>query len=310
MIRPTFAFVLSFLVIGSLASAQEKLVIAHRGASGYLPEHTMEAYTLAHAQGADYIEPDLVLTKDKIFICMHDTTLQGTTNVEQVFPDRKRADGKWYAADFSLTEIKQLNVEERIPSRFPHAKSRFEVPTFVEMIELVQGLNKTLKREAGIYPELKDPTWHRENGLPMEEAVLALLTTYGYTGKDAKCFIQSFDDVSLKRLRNDLKTELPLVQCLSSDERQKAMLTQDGIAGIAAYANVIGPDVQLVIKNPELVTWAHDKGLKVHVYTLRADMRPDKNESFDALVKRVYGDLKCDGAWTDFPDQVKAALPK
>jgi glycerophosphoryl diester phosphodiesterase len=302
-----------FLAIASTvftidAMGDGKIVIAHRGASGYVPEHTLEAYAVAHAMGADYIEPDLVLTKDKVFVCLHDIHLDLTTNVKDVFPDRKRADGKYYAADFTLSEIKQMSAVERLPMRFPKGKSHFAIPTFVEMIELVQGMNKTAKREAGIYPELKEPAWHRENGLPMEEAFLELVTKHGYTGKAAKIFVQCFESEPLKRMRKELKSELPMVQLLSKDEQQKPMLTEAGIKEISTYANGVGPDLGILTDDSNFVTNAHKAGLVVHPYTLRADIRPDKNESFEQLVKRVYFDLGCDGAFTDFPDLVSGVL--
>ena len=145
-------------------TSPSKIVIAHRGASGYLPEHTLPAYALAHGMGADFIEPDLVLTRDGHLICLHDIYLQETTNAEQLFPDRARDDGRWYAADFTLDEIRRLQAEERLDSRFPKGASRFAVPAFTEMIELVQGLNGRTGRAVGIYPELKAPAWHRAEG--------------------------------------------------------------------------------------------------------------------------------------------------
>jgi Glycerophosphoryl diester phosphodiesterase len=204
------------------ASAQngDKIVIAHRGASGYLPEHTLEAYAMAYALGANYIEPDLVLTHESKFICLHDIHLERTTNVEEVFPDRHREDGRWYAADFTLEEIRQLNVHERcnedgtpvFPGRFPMGDSQFEVPTFTEMIELIQGLNKAMGRDVGIYPEIKEPSWHEIEGLPMEEALLNVLNQYGYEGQDAKVYVQCFEPEPLKKMRFNLTTDLPLVQ--------------------------------------------------------------------------------------------------
>jgi len=130
---------------------------------------------MAYALGADYVEQDLALTKDGRFICVHDIHLEATTNVEEVFPDRKRPDGRWYVADFTLEEVKRLRAHERLPHRFPMGQSKFEVPTFEEAIELVQGLNKTCGRDIGIYPELKEPSWHRQAGLPMEESFLKVV---------------------------------------------------------------------------------------------------------------------------------------
>ena len=151
-----------------------RLVIGHRGACGYLPEHTLESYALAHGQGADYIEPDLVRTRDGAFLCLHDIYLEPTTDVAAVFPGRARADGRYYAIDFTLEEVRRLRVRERLDRRFPQGASRFAVPTFEEMIELVAGLNRTTGRRAGIYPELKQPAFHRDEGQPMEEAFLAI----------------------------------------------------------------------------------------------------------------------------------------
>lgn len=293
---------LVLFVIAVSAAAQSKIVIAHRGASGYVPEHTLEAYAMAHAMGADYIEPDLVLTKDKAFICLHDIHLEGTTNVEQVFPDRKRADGKWYSADFTLAEIKQLRAHERLKNRFPQDKSSFEVPTFAEMIELVQGLNNTTGREAGIYPELKEPKWHRESGLPMEEAFLDVMTKYGYTGVDAKVFVQCFEAEPLKRMRAELKSELPQIQLMSNAPVFAGMLTKEGLEKVAAYANGIGPDMGVIEKDPDVVKRAHAAGLAVHPYTLRADSLPPKYATFDNAANQFYNTYGVDGLFTDHAD--------
>lgn len=288
------------LVIAVSAQAQSKIVIAHRGASGYVPEHTLEAYAMAHAMGADYIEPDVVLTKDKVFICLHDIHLEMTTDVEQVFPDRKRDDGKWYAADFTLAEIKQLHAHERLKNRFPQDKSSFQVPTFAEMIELVQGLNKTTGREAGIYPELKEPKWHRENGLPMEEAFLELVKGYGYTDETSKIFVQCFETDPLKRMRDELGSELPQIQLLGSGKDFTAMLTKEGLKAIAKYADGIGPEKGRITLISVLE--AHDAGLLVHPYTFRKDSLPSNYSSLNNEIEEFYWKIGVDGVFTDFPD--------
>jgi len=290
------------------AAANEKIVIAHRGASGYLPEHTLEAYAYAHAQGAGYIEPDVVLTRDGAFICLHDIHLESTTNVEEMFPERHRDDGRWYAADFDLAEIKRLNAHERLAKRFPQGRSRFEVPTLAEMIELVQGLNATTGREAGIYPELKAPAWHRAAGLPMEEAFLALVASYGYSGKDARIYVQCFDPESLIRMREELDSDLPQVQLTGSDAAAQAMLSEEGLRRIATYANGIGPAKTLIEQHPDLVKRAHAAGLKVHPYTFRADQVPQSYASFDAELHRFYFEYDVDGLFTDFPDRAVAVI--
>ena len=290
-------------------SSPDKIVIAHRGASGYLPEHTLPAYALAHGMGADYIEPDLVLTKDRYLICLHDIHLQATTNVEQVFPDRARDDGRWYAADFSLAEIRRLDAEERLRDRFPRGSSRFAVPSFTEMIELVQGLNELTGRTVGIYPELKAPAWHRAEGLPMEEALLEVVERYGYRESGAPIFVQSFEEVSLRRLR-ELGSELPQVFLMAEVEQYRQFLSAEGIGGVAEFADGIGPAKTMLERQPELLGWARDAGLTVHPYTFRADQVPDRHGSHEAELERYLFDLDVDGVFTDYPDRARAVLDR
>ena len=303
--KPTLQSILlaSILLMAAPGVAGEKIVIAHRGASGYLPEHTLEAYAVAHAQGADYIEPDLVLTRDKRFICLHDIHLEATTDVEERYPERKREDGRWYPADFSLEEVKGLQVHERVGTRFPVGASDFEVPTFEEMIELIQGLNKTTGRDAGIYPELKSPTWHTKEGLPMEEAFLAIVARYGYKGPDARIFIQCFEAPTIQRIRKELHSDLPIIQLVSNSRMQASMVTEAGLDKIAEYANGIGPDKVLIVKNPALVQWAHRRGLAVHPYTLRRDMLHPRCKTFEEELKLFYVTYDVDGVFTDFSDE-------
>lgn len=295
-------------VASAMTAWADAIVIAHRGASGYLPEHTLEAYAAAHAMGADYIEPDLVLTKDNVFICLHDIYLEPTTNVEELFPDRKRADGRWYAADFSLAEVKRLSVHERLNNRFPQGNPRFDVPTFVEMVELVQGMNKTTGRIAGIYPELKEPTWHRDNGLPMEESFVQIMAQFGYSGKDAKAFVQCFEAEPLRRMREELKSELPMIQLIDSAKESQDMLGDAGLAAIAKYADGIGPAKSLVAKDPDLVKRAHEHGLAVHPFTFRADNVPASARSFEDEIKQARDAWGVDGVFTDHPDRAVKAL--
>jgi len=293
------------VVLFSGAALADPLVIAHRGASGYLPEHTLEGYALAHGMGADYVEPDLVLTKDGVFVCMHDIHLEGTTNVEQVFPDRKRADGSWYPIDFTLAEIKQLQVHERLSNRFPVMASDFEVPTFEEMIQLIQGLNKTRGKNVGIYPELKGPAFHAREGQPMEEKLLAILSKYGYEGSDAKVFIQCFKMPPLKKIRFDLKSKLPLIMLVGTP----TMLSEKRLDEVATFANGIGPSKTLIEKDPDSVKRAHARGLAVHPYTFRADQLPKKKyATFDDELKQFYDVYQVDGVFTDFPDKVARFL--
>ncbi|MGY0427283.1 MAG: glycerophosphodiester phosphodiesterase, partial [Polaribacter sp.] len=198
-----------------------KIVIAHRGASGYLPEHTMEAKTMAFAMNADYIEQDLVLSKDDIPIVIHDIYLDDVTDVATKFPSRKRADSRYYVIDFTFDELKTLNVSERFnpetgkqffPNRFPKGKGTFKLHSFQEEIELIQGLNASTGKNIGIYPEIKEPAFHQKEGKKLTEIVLKILSDYGYNTKKDKCILQCFDAKELERIRKELKSKLFLVQ--------------------------------------------------------------------------------------------------
>lgn len=306
-----FCFV-GLLVISGAAlptmAESDKIIIAHRGASGYVPEHTLEAYAMAHALGADYIEQDLVLTKDGAFVCLHDIHLESTTNVEEVYPDRKRDDDRWYAADFTLAEIKTLRAEERLPNRFPQGESNFSIPTFEEAIELIQGLNKSTGREAGIYPELKAPGFHERAGLPMEEKYLAVLAQYGYTGPDAKVYVQCFEPNPLKKMRDELGSTLPQIMLIAGGKISASQLTDEGLQAIAKFANGIGPEKGLLETDPSLVQRAHAVGLKVHPYTVRRDQKPKDFETTVDEIRHVLFTRGADGLFVDFPDDGREAL--
>ena len=304
------------------------LVIAHRGASGYLPEHTLEAVAAAHAMGTDYIEQDVVLTKDDIPIVRHDIHLEATTNVAAAFPERGRPDGRFYAVDFTLAEIKTLRARERVrPStgtpvylnRFPVGASRFAVPTLAEEIELIQGMNRSTGREVGIYVEIKAPEFHRSLNKDITRIVLEVLRRYGYRGPENRCFIQCFHPAPLKRLRREFKTEIPLIQLIGenswnlSNVDYEAMQTSKGLQAVADYAAGIGPWMGLIITDtdssgkPEvssLVHRAHQAGLVVHPFTFRADALPDYAPDFRSLLMLFVKDIGVDGLFTDFPDRV------
>ena len=283
--------------------AMKPLVIAHRGASGYLPEHTLPAYAFGYAQGADYVEPDLVMTKDGVLICLHDIHLEGTTDVEERFPDRGRSDGRWYAADFTLDEIRTLRAHERLEERFPKDKSSFFVPTFAEMIELVQGLNASTGRNVGIYPELKAPAWHREQGLPMEKTFLEVVESYGYVGPDAAIFVQCFEAPPLERMR-ELGSKLPQIQLVTGRQAQE-FLSTEGLQRVAKYAQGVGPSKTIIESDRNVVARAHAAGLALHPYTFRADDVPDEYDSFDDELGEFLVELAVDGLFTDFPDTVR-----
>ncbi|HNR30022.1 MAG TPA: glycerophosphodiester phosphodiesterase [Candidatus Hydrogenedentes bacterium] len=295
------------LLLAAPVLAEGKIVIAHRGASGYLPEHTLEAYAYAHAVGADYIEQDLALTKDGELVCLHDVTLDKTTDVAERFPDRKRDDGRWYAADFTLAEIKQLQARERLPKRFPVGKSDFEVPTFREAIELIQGINGSTGRDAGIYPELKQPSWHAAQGQDIETPFVAILREYGYDAPDARIYVQCFEVNTLKKLRHEMGLRAPQV-FLMGDDPSSRWLTDEGLAEVAEFAEGIGPDKQAVEKDPDLVKRAHARGLVVHPYTARSDAVPRKYADAQAELHAFYFEYGVDGLFADFPDHAVAAL--
>ncbi len=305
---------------------QNKLVIAHRGASGYLPEHTLAAKAMAYAQGAHFIEQDLVMTKDDQVVVLHDHHLDTVTNVRDVFPERARADGRYYVIDFTLAELRQLAVTERFKQsdgvktavfeqRFPLEKSSFRINTFAEEIELIQGLNRSTGRSVGIYPEIKSPAFHRGEGKDISTEVLKVLRTYGYDEQPRHVFLQCFDPAELQRIRGELlpamNMTVPLVQLLGTEPAFRAALTPDGMKMVASYADGIGPSMRLIVapgsvagnlQITKLVELAHDLGLVVHPYTFRRDLLPAYAEDYGDLLDIFLDDIGVDGVFTDFPD--------
>ncbi len=300
MLRILAALVLAVSVGNALAAPP--LVIAHRGASGYLPEHTLPAVAMAYAQGADYIEQDVVLTKDDVPIVLHDLTLDATTNVAEQFPDRARADGKFYAIDFTLEEIRRLRVGERTSNGLPQFEGRFpagvhvlRVPTLAEQIELIQGLNQSTGGDVGIYVELKDPEFHAAAGRSFPASVLQILYAYGYRGADDKVFLQCFDAGTLRFLNDH--TEIRLVQLI-----EDKALTAERANDIATYAQGVGPWIGFLTDRPEFVVAAQESGLVVHPFTFRADALPRGVNSYRALLDRFVRTMEVDGVFTDHPD--------
>mgnify|MGYP000993135036 CR=1 FL=1 len=223
------------LAMSAVAQAQttRPIVIAHRGASGYLPEHTLEAKALAHAMGADFLEQDVVLTKDDVPIVMHDIHLETISDVAKVFANRHRKDGHYYAIDFTFAEIKQLRANERIstktgkavyPKRFPLGASSFQIPSLEEELQFIQGLNKSTGRIAGIYPEIKQPAFHRKEGHDISAIVLPMLRKYGYATKNDPCWLQCFEFDEVKRFRDELKWEGGIVFLMGMFMDQVSMM--------------------------------------------------------------------------------------
>lgn len=286
-------------------SVEQKTIIAHRGASGCLPEHTMAAKAMAYAMQPNYIEQDLVLSKDSIPIVIHDIHLESVTNVASIFPKRAREDGRFYVIDFTFEELKTLRVVERFdpltgkavfPDRFPKGASRFGLHSLSEEIELIQGLNKSTGHSIGIYPEIKDPSFHQNEGYDISKIVLDILIQYGYTTKEDLCILQCFDAVELKRIREELKSGLFLVQLMEFEHEIEE------IPQFATYADGLGPWYKL-LDDGKLMNLAKAHGLPVHVYTLRKDQLGDA-ASFKDLMEQVFFEYKVDGAFTDHPDAV------
>ncbi|HEY2970959.1 MAG TPA: glycerophosphodiester phosphodiesterase family protein [Pyrinomonadaceae bacterium] len=275
-----------------------KILVAHRGASAYAPEHTLESYQLALKQGADFVEQDLQITRDGILVCLHDLTLERTTNVKEIFPTRFRerpvsgAEMRhWYVSDFNLQEIKQLDAGSWFHAKFKGAR----VPTFQEAIDLVRG-------KAGLYPETKAPEVYGARGFDMERLVFDLLKKNrlisGNAARKTPVIIQSFSAESLKKLFNIIKTALPLV-LLVSDEARARWLTEAGLAEAKQFASGIGPAKALVDKT--LVMQAHRLGLTVTPYTFRSSNTGRFKTVREEINFYLY-DLGVDAVFTDNPD--------
>lgn len=285
------------LVVGAVVgSSSRKLLVAHRGASGYAPEHTAAAYQLALDQGADFVEQDLGITRDGVLVCLHDETLERTTDVESVFPDRFRDVGgarRWFVADFTLDEIKRLDAGTWFSPRFAGAR----VPTFQEAIDLVRG-------KAGLFPELKSPDAYRERGVDMEPLVVDVLRRNGLDRKGADprtpIILQSFDEGALIALARDLPT---LDRTFLLEPRATERWTTDeGLARVATFATGLGPSKLLIDQHPTLVSRAHAAGLTVIPYTFRASSAGRFPSVRDEMT-HFLAVVGVDGLFTDNPDQ-------
>lgn len=288
-------------------------MIAHRGASGERPEHTLASYRLAIEQGADYIEPDLVMTRDGVLVARHENEIGGTTDVAShpQFAARRRTqviDGEsmtgWFTEDFTLAELKTLRARERLPVLRPGNTAfdaRYEVPTFDEILALAHSVNAGRDPGArlGVYPETKHPAHFTSIGLPLEAPLLEALARSGYGDGIAPVFIQSFDPANLRLLRD--MTRLPLVQL-----RENVL---GDLADIARYADAVGIDKDLA--TAECVRAAHALKLKVHVWTFRAENAFLPPELRSSALDSQHGNLAeeierylrrgIDGFFTDFP---------
>jgi glycerophosphoryl diester phosphodiesterase len=324
------------------------IVIAHRGASGYRPEHTLEAYRLAIRMGADFVEPDLVSTRDGVLVARHENEISGTTDVSvhPAFADRrttKTIDGAtvtgWFTEDFTLAELRRLRAVERLPGVRPQNTAfdaRFEIPTLQEIIDLVRSESRRLQRTIGIYPETKYPSHFASLGLALEAPLIRTLDDNGLTERDDAVVIQSFETTNLRALRR--MTGVRVVQLLdgvgrpydlaaAGDPRTYAdLVTAAGLAGIAEYADGVGPDKDLLIGRDAddrllapscVVRDAHRAGLVVHAWTFRAEnaflardhrIGDDPNARGDITAEyETFLQLGVDGVFADQPDTAVAA---
>lgn len=306
------------------AALPAKLVIAHRGASALRPEHTLAAYEKAIEDGADIIEPDIVITRDGVLVARHENEISGTTDVADrpEFAGRKStrminqvpATG-WFTEDFTLAELRTLRARERMPGNRPDNvayNGRFTVPTLQEIIDLAKNKTRETRRTIGIYPETKHSGYFKSIGLPLERRLVETLHANGYRGKEAPVFIQSFETASLKELRG--MTELRIVQLMSArgqpadvrlaggKQTYADMATPEGLRAVTAYADGIGPAKEMIIPRTAanalgtpttLVRDAHAAGLFVHPYTFRPEnpFLPTDLRKGDTASPSQHGDL-------------------
>lgn len=305
MLRPTgrVAAAAALAILGAVAATgaaqgmSGKQLVAHRGASAYAPEHTIEAYNLAIEQGADFVEQDLAVTKDGVLVCIHDLSLERTTNVEQVFPTRfaedKSGSGtrRWLVADFTLAEIKQLDAGSWFNAKFAGAR----IPTFQEAIDAIGD-------RAGLYPELKDPAFYRDRGVQPEQLLAQILEKNRLARPSGRprVIIQSFDDVTVKRLK-DVVPQLPRVWLVDPPNAAR-IDSEEKVRQVAAWATGLGPNKAIVAARPELVKWAHAAGLTVTPWTFRSSNTGSFASVRDEMEKFLY-EYGVDAVFTDNPDQ-------
>jgi len=294
------------------------IVIAHRGASGYLPEHTLEAKALAYGLGADYLEQDVVATRDAKLVVLHDLFLDDVTDVAERFPGRHRRDGRHYAIDFDLVELRRLAVSERrkpgsrqprFPTRFPAETAIFRIATLDEELALIAGLNRSMGRNVGVYPEIKHPQWHRAAGIDLARLLIDTLAAHGYRDAGAAAYVQCFDATELRRVREELGCKLNLVQLVGVEPEYAPLLSTQGLAEVARYADALGPSyAQLVtshgalLERSELTNDARRQGLALHPYTFRRDDLPGYATTLDDLLNLFFKDVGVDGLFCDQPD--------
>jgi glycerophosphoryl diester phosphodiesterase len=292
--------ILSILILMTAPAdgqSAKKINVAHRGASAYAPEHTPAAYRLALEQGADYVEQDLAVTKDGILICLHDPTLERTTNVEELFPDRSSMvtwEGKtarsWLANDFTLAEIKRLDAGSWFDPKFKGER----IPTFDEAVALVKG-------RAGMFPELKTPEVYDGRNVDFEALVAAALDKHELrrpSDPKTPIILQTFSESSAKRLAA-MTIGVPVVLLLNDG---KGWESAAQVQAWKPFVQGLGPAKAIVAANPDLVKWAHAEGMTVVPYTFRSS-NTGKYANVKAEMDHFLYALGVDGVFTDNPDQ-------
>ncbi|MBO6738905.1 MAG: hypothetical protein JJ916_03510 [Phycisphaerales bacterium] len=281
-------FVIVALVLMGLGACSQQgrevktRVIAHRGASGYLPEHTLEAYAAAYFMGADMIEPDVVSTRDRVLICFHDVYLEKVTDVESRFPDRRRADGHWYAIDFDYAELAGLTVT----GRGDVAWDGFHIPTFDQFLSLIGRLNEQTGRSVWVVPEIKQPIFHKREGVDVTRMTIDALLRHRWD--ESRVIIQCFDDETLISLHGEYGERYQLLQLFSKVEDVPPL------EDIGGYAWGIGPSRKVIDADPSVVRRAQALGMRVVPYTFR-----DEPEELREYVE-THG---VDAVFTDYADR-------
>jgi len=293
--------VIDCLSTETFAQYTKKTLVAHRGASEYAPEHTLEAYRLAIEQGADYVEQDLQITKDGVLVCLHDLTLERTTNIEEVFPDRYREVSHagvnkkhWFVYDFTLEELKQLDAGSWFHERFAGVR----IPTWQEAIQEIRG-------KAGLFPEIKTPEVYGLHGFDIERLVMAELQRHGLdhpgADPDTPVVIQSFSAESLQKMAGEMEVVLPLVMLLG--ERNRQWVSPAGLRKVKEFAIGIGPDKSILRGNPTIVEWARNAGLSITPYTFRSSGVGKGFWNLRTEMAYYLYTLDVDALFTDNPDQ-------
>jgi glycerophosphoryl diester phosphodiesterase len=286
----------SVLLIGA---DQPKVLIAHRGASGYAPEHTFAAYDLAIEQNADFVEPDLAVSQDSVLVCLHDDTLERTTNVEEIYPSRfstevkgRSGEKRWVVNDFTVAEIKRLNAGSWFGDRF----NRAQVPTWEEMVARVRS-----HPGVGVYPELKSPPLYTARGIDMAKLFVESVKKQRLDTPDSlkktPVIIQSFDRPTIKRMSVELPT-IPRVLLTESDED----VTDERLKDLATFATGIAPEKKIIAAHPDMVARAHALGLTVTAWTFRADEKSAYGSVKGEMAQFLYT-FGIDALFTNNPDE-------